>query len=136
MQIGIHDRGRGPEIIGTRITVYDILDYDRMGWDADKIANWLQLTVEQVRMAQQYIKEHESEVQAEYAEMLAFAARGNPPEIQARLQANRAKLLARLNDRQRAIVERVDREIEDERRAAGHRHHGPLPVNSSPVGER
>ena len=23
----IHDRGRGPEIVGTRITVYDVLEY-------------------------------------------------------------------------------------------------------------
>jgi hypothetical protein len=28
----IIDRGRGPEIAGTRITVYDILDYTTIGW--------------------------------------------------------------------------------------------------------
>ena len=30
----IIQRGRGPEIQGTRITVYDIVDYQRMGWTA------------------------------------------------------------------------------------------------------
>jgi len=28
----IINRGRGPEIEGTRITVYDVLDYTKHGW--------------------------------------------------------------------------------------------------------
>jgi hypothetical protein len=40
----IHDRGRGPEIKGTRITVYDVLDYQRLGWRTDAIASHLRLT--------------------------------------------------------------------------------------------
>jgi uncharacterized protein (DUF433 family) len=35
----IHDRGRGPEIEGTRITVYDVMDYYLDGWPAARIAN-------------------------------------------------------------------------------------------------
>ena len=34
----IIDRGRGPEIRGTRITVYDVLDYWKDGWRYDQIA--------------------------------------------------------------------------------------------------
>ena len=34
----IHDRGRGPEIEGTRITVYDVMDYYCEGWPATRIA--------------------------------------------------------------------------------------------------
>jgi uncharacterized protein (DUF433 family) len=44
VQIGIHDRGRGPEIIGTRITVYDIMDYLEMGWHQTEIALWFRLS--------------------------------------------------------------------------------------------
>ena len=34
----IINRGRGPEIAGTRITVYDVLDYLQAGWRYDQIA--------------------------------------------------------------------------------------------------
>ncbi len=37
----IIDRGRGPEIEGTRITVYDIWDYAKLDWHRDAIAFWL-----------------------------------------------------------------------------------------------
>jgi uncharacterized protein (DUF433 family) len=39
----IINRGRGPEIAGTRITVYDILDYTTMGWHHTAIAGWLRI---------------------------------------------------------------------------------------------
>ena len=35
MSAKIINRGRGPEIEGTRITVYDVLDYARQGWHRD-----------------------------------------------------------------------------------------------------
>ena len=44
----IIDRGRGPEIAGTRITVYDVLDYHELGWHRDMIADTLELSSEQV----------------------------------------------------------------------------------------
>lgn len=34
----IIDRGRGPEIEGARITVYDIWDYAKENWHRDLIA--------------------------------------------------------------------------------------------------
>jgi uncharacterized protein (DUF433 family) len=71
MQIGIHDRGRGPEIIGTRITVYDIMDYYTKGWHHASIAVTLGLSSAQVKTAIQYIEDHRAEVDAEYAQMLA-----------------------------------------------------------------
>jgi uncharacterized protein (DUF433 family) len=91
VQIGIHDRGRGPEIIGTRITVYDIMDYLEMGWHHTTIAARLRLSSDQVIAAIEYIKGHEAEVRAEYQKMLERDARGNPPELQAKLDAIRAK---------------------------------------------
>ena len=39
LEAKIIDRGRGPEIAGTRITVYDILDYYDSGWHRDLIAD-------------------------------------------------------------------------------------------------
>ena len=40
----IVNRGRGPEIAGTRITVYDILDYTRVGHHHTYIAAILGLS--------------------------------------------------------------------------------------------
>jgi uncharacterized protein (DUF433 family) len=47
----IIDRGRGPEIAGTRITVYDVLDYHKMGRHRDMIADTLELSSQQVDAA-------------------------------------------------------------------------------------
>ena len=83
----IMDRGRGPEIAGTRITVYDILDYTARDWHHTAIASSLGLSSGQVLGAMQYIEEHRDEVIAEYQAMIDRDSRGNPPELQARLDA-------------------------------------------------
>jgi uncharacterized protein (DUF433 family) len=75
------DRGRGPEIAGTRITVYDVADYHKLGWHRDVIAGTLSLSSRQVEAAIRYIEEHRDEVMADYEEMLARDARDNPPEL-------------------------------------------------------
>ena len=38
MSAKIINRGHGPEIAVTRITVYDVLDYARQEWHRDRIA--------------------------------------------------------------------------------------------------
>jgi uncharacterized protein (DUF433 family) len=54
----IVDRGRGPEIEGTRITVYDVLDYHLDCWHRDMIADTVSLSSRQVEVAIRYIGEH------------------------------------------------------------------------------
>jgi uncharacterized protein (DUF433 family) len=97
----IINRGRGPEIAGTRITVYDILDYTRVGHHHTYIAAILGLSSAQVLAAIRYIEEHQDEVLANYQKILDRIARGNPPEIEAKREASHAKLLALLAQRQR-----------------------------------
>ncbi len=87
----IIDRGRGPEIAGTRITVYDILDYQQMGWHHTAIAGTLRLSSAQVLAALKYIEDHKEAVMEEYQKILARCACGNPPEVQAKLDAVEAK---------------------------------------------
>ena len=87
MTAEIHDRGRGPEIKGTRITVYDVMDYYRRGYTPQKIAHVLRLEVKQVAAAIGYIDAHRGEVEAEHHKMLERDARGNTPEAQAKLDA-------------------------------------------------
>jgi uncharacterized protein (DUF433 family) len=90
----IINRGRGPEIAGTRITVYDILDYTTMDWHPTAIAAWLRISSRQVLAAIQYIEAHKEVVMANCQKMLERDARGNPPELQARLDATHAKYQA------------------------------------------
>jgi uncharacterized protein (DUF433 family) len=98
MHVAIVNRGRGPEIAGTRITVYDILDYAEAGWHHTTIAATLRLSSAQVQAALDFIGEHRDEVMSAYREILDREARGNPPEVQARADAAHARfqeLLAR-----------------------------------------
>lgn len=105
---------RGLTIAGTRITIYDVMDYLASGWSPKLIQDWLPLTKEQVDAALSYIEAHPSEVEAEYQtvlheteeirkywedknrERLAQIAKMPPKpgqeEIHAKLQAWKAKL--------------------------------------------
>ena len=96
MDAVIIDRGRGPEIAGTRITVFDVMDYLQAGWDDKGIAVVLSLGTDQVRAAREYIENHPDEIRNEFGRIKERIARGNPPEVQVKLAAARAKLRARL----------------------------------------
>jgi uncharacterized protein (DUF433 family) len=91
----IIDRGRGPEIAGTRLTVFDILDYVEAGWHPSAIATFFRLSTAEVEAAITYIETHQDEVTAESLRMQERSARGNPPEVQARLDAGYERLMAR-----------------------------------------
>ncbi len=51
MHAAIIDRGRGPEIAGTRITVYDVWDYRKEGRYPTAIALTLRISSAQVQAA-------------------------------------------------------------------------------------
>jgi uncharacterized protein (DUF433 family) len=95
----IIDRGRGAEIEGTRVTVYDIWDYAKQDWHRDAIAVWLRLSSAQVAVALEYIQQHKQEVLAAYDRILERERRGNPPELQAKLDAIREKSRALIAQR-------------------------------------
>ncbi len=94
MSVQIIDRGRGPEIAGTRITVYTILEYLQAGHHHTYIASMLGISSPEVIAAQEYIEAHKDEVLADYEKIMEPIRRGNPPEIEAKLQESRAKLAA------------------------------------------
>lgn len=96
----IVDRGDGPKIQGTRITVYTILEYLRAGRTRDWIAAMLHLSSEQVQAAMDYIHDHDTQVNAEYATIVARIEKGNPAQVEERLRANREKVKARLSQQQ------------------------------------
>lgn len=92
----IHDRGGGPEIEGTRITVYDFMDYYLDGWPATRIAVRLGLGTPDVQAAIDYIEAHRAEVEAEYRKIVERHERGNTPEVQALIEARRPFVQAKL----------------------------------------
>jgi uncharacterized protein (DUF433 family) len=120
----IIDRGRGPEIAGTRITVYDILDYYLKNWHHTAIAATLRISSAQVKAAIAYIEQHKEEVMANYQEILDRCARGNPPELQAKLDAIDAKYQILWADKIRRTMERMNG---NEGNPGGHYHPGPSP---------
>jgi len=111
----IIDRGRGPEIAGTRITVYTILEYVQGGWRRDDIAFWLNLRKDQVDVATSYIEEHKEDVTAQYKKIMERINRGNPPELQEKLNAVHGSARARLEELRRSR----SREAADEGHSGG-----------------
>jgi uncharacterized protein (DUF433 family) len=108
---------RGLTIAGTRITIYDVMDYVTEHYPSKFIRAMLSLTEEQVAAALSYIDAHRAEVEAEYnlvvkeaeelrqyyeeqnRELIARIA-AKPPKpgteaIRAKLKAEKAKLASR-----------------------------------------
>jgi uncharacterized protein (DUF433 family) len=78
----IHDRGRGPEIVGTRVTVYNLLPHflDPTATEA-YICRLYELTAEQVAAARAYVLNNPDTVLAEHLQIEARMTAGNPPEV-------------------------------------------------------
>ncbi|HEX7448951.1 MAG TPA: hypothetical protein VF306_15465 [Pirellulales bacterium] len=78
----IHDRGRGPEVIGTRITVMDLLPYFL---DASATESYIcqvnNLSADQVAAARAYALHHADKMLAEHLEVEVRIAAGNPPSV-------------------------------------------------------
>jgi uncharacterized protein (DUF433 family) len=109
-EILIINAGRNPRIAGTRITVYTILEYVRDGWRSTDIAYWLKLRKDQVEAAIRYIEEHKDEVMAEYEKIMERINRGNPPELQAKLDAGHERFQEMVRQRRRAKGQEVQHE--------------------------
>ena len=88
----IVDRGRGPQIAGSRITVFDVMDYLKDGWHRDRIAMLFRLSSLDIQAAIEYIEAHGAEVEAEY---LRIIDRQNnyhyPPDVQQRVDDSRRR---------------------------------------------
>ena len=72
-QANIARTERGLTIAGTRITLYDVMDYFTAGYPAKLIREKLCLTDAQVDAALCYIEAHQAEAEAEYQQVLQIA---------------------------------------------------------------
>jgi len=87
----LHDRGRGPEIRGTRITVYSLLPHllDPTATE-DFICQVNGLTPEQVAAARAYILRNPDTVLSEHLKIEERIAVGNSPQVIKRAEEARA----------------------------------------------
>ena len=69
---------RGLMIEGTRITLSDVMDFLKAQYPPKLIRDVFNLTDNQVSAALAYIKRHQTEVEAEYQEILSIAAENCP----------------------------------------------------------
>ena len=99
MTARIIERGRGPELEGTRITVYRIMDFLADDDPPEVIARELDLTREQVRVALDYIEGHRPEVEKGYRAIMERIHRGNPPWVEALLAKSPEELKQRILNR-------------------------------------
>jgi uncharacterized protein (DUF433 family) len=95
----IINRGRGPEIAGTRITVYDVMDFHTLGWHRDRIAMHFRLSSRQIQAALDYIDAHKAEVTKEYEEIVNRHKNYQyPQEVQEKIDRCRGIATKRLDE--------------------------------------
>jgi uncharacterized protein (DUF433 family) len=100
----IIDRGRGPEIEGTRVTIYRIMDFVVEGANADRIAAELNLSMEEVNVALDYLRENRGAIETEYDRILQRVQQRNTAQV----ESNRAESMDDLKRRVRQrLTERV-----------------------------
>jgi uncharacterized protein (DUF433 family) len=108
----IINRGRGPEIAGTRITVFDVMDYHKHGWHRDRIAALFRLSSAEIQAALDYIAAHKADVTAEYQRILdRHRDFRYPPDVQAKVDACRglaAKRMAEIRARRSGNGQHAD----------------------------
>src|SRR6187401_2538706 len=64
---------RGLSVAGTRVTLYELMDYLTAGWPPKLIRDRLNLTDQQVTDVLEYLDAHRAEVDAEYQQVLQEA---------------------------------------------------------------
>jgi hypothetical protein len=92
-------------LVRIRINCHHVYAYLKDHRPHTEIALALEIYPEEVLALIHYIVEHEEEVEANWQAFEAMAAKGNPPEIEAKLVETRARMKAWLEDRKRQRAE-------------------------------
>jgi hypothetical protein len=101
-EIQIIDRGRGPQLSTSRITVQDLVPYIQQQCTHEEIRRIMPvLTTEEIAIVERYVAEHREEVMEQDRRIRErAAARRRPPELE---EAQRRQRLARLETARRNI---------------------------------
>lgn len=95
-EIAIIDRGRGPQLSTSRITVQDLVPYLQSNCSYDEIRQVMPILSEaEFQIVERYVEEHREEVMAEDRRIRERnARRRNPPHIEELMRQSRQKRLA------------------------------------------
>ncbi len=104
----IVDRGDGPKIEGTRITVYTIFEDLQKGRSREWIASMVGLLSRQVQAAIDYIDQHHDDVESEYERIMDRIRQGNPAKVQQQLQESRRKFRKMTAHRQHEALDHAE----------------------------
>src|SRR5437763_15401563 len=94
--IEIIDRGRGPQLSTSRVTVQDLVPYFQEGCAYDEIIRWIPaLTAEEIAVVERYYREHQEQLDDEDSAIRERSRRNkNPPWVEKALDQARAERLA------------------------------------------
>jgi uncharacterized protein (DUF433 family) len=65
---------RGLTVGGTRLTIYALMDYFKAGWPPHLVQQAFKLSDRQINDVVAYVDQHQAEVEAEYQQVVAYAA--------------------------------------------------------------
>jgi uncharacterized protein (DUF433 family) len=63
---------KGLSIAGSRLTIYDIMDYITQNWSSGRIQHWFRLSDKQINDIMEYLDQNRFEVEAEYRQVLDY----------------------------------------------------------------
>ena|SRR5207253_1828699 len=94
--IEIVDRGRGPQLSTSRVTVQDLVPYFQEGSKYENIVRWIPtLTVEEVSVVERYYRDHQAELDEEDRLIRKRSGKNNnPPWVDNVLEEARKERLA------------------------------------------
>jgi len=97
-EITIINRGRGPQLSTSRITVQDIVPYFQLNYSYDQIREIMpSLSVPELEAVERYFNEHREEVlEVDRRIRARNATCRNPPEVEEILRRGREQIHARL----------------------------------------
>jgi uncharacterized protein (DUF433 family) len=92
-EITIVDKGRGPQLSTSRITVQDLVPYLQLKYGYDEILEIMPtLSVAEIRAVERYVEEHRDEVMEEDRRIRERnATRRNPPHVEEIFRRTREK---------------------------------------------
>jgi len=107
-EIQIVDRGRGPQLSTSRITVQDLVPYFQQQCTHDQIREIMPiLTVEEIQLVEQYVRDHYEAVMDQDRRIRErIAARQKPPQVE---EAERKERLERL-EKARQLIRQQNQE--------------------------
>jgi len=107
-EITIVDRGRGPQLSTSRITVQDLVPYLQLGCTHEQILEIMPtLSEAEIQAVERYIDEHRGEILEEDRRIRERnAGRTNPPHVEDILRQARVERLARMDSLRKPNHER------------------------------